>query len=112
MSTNRLSAYRIMWVFVFFDLPTATKKDRHNYARFRRKLQEDGFVMMQFSVYRRYCASGENADVHSKRVLQFLPPKGQVSVMRVTDKQYSEIQHFIGKSITRVPGTPQQLELF
>ena len=23
-----LNAYRIMWLFVFFDLPTETKKDR------------------------------------------------------------------------------------
>ncbi|MCU0434247.1 MAG: CRISPR-associated endonuclease Cas2 [Bacteroidia bacterium] len=112
MSIKRLSAYRIMWIFVFFDLPTATKKDRHNYARFRRKLQDDGFVMMQFSVYRRFCASGENADVHTKRVFQFLPPKGQISIMRVTDKQYSEIKHFIGKSAQPVPNSPQQLELF
>ncbi|HIE45510.1 MAG TPA: CRISPR-associated endonuclease Cas2, partial [Flavobacteriaceae bacterium] len=25
-----LNAYRIMWLFVFFDLPTETKKDRRN----------------------------------------------------------------------------------
>ncbi|HNW55011.1 MAG TPA: CRISPR-associated endonuclease Cas2, partial [Bacteroidales bacterium] len=39
---ERLNQYRIMWVFVFFDLPTDTKKDRRNYALFRKSLQKDG----------------------------------------------------------------------
>ena len=32
-----LNGYRIMWLFVFFDLPTETKKDRRNAALFRKK---------------------------------------------------------------------------
>jgi len=40
-----------MWLFVFFDLPTDTKTDRKNAARFRKGLLKDGFEMMQFSVY-------------------------------------------------------------
>ena len=44
---NRLSEYRIMWVLVFFDLPTETKKDRKVYTVFRDKLIKDGFTMFQ-----------------------------------------------------------------
>ena len=29
---DRLNEYRIMWLLVFFDLPTDTKKDRKAYA--------------------------------------------------------------------------------
>ena len=29
---DRLSEYRVMWVLVFFDLPTATPRDRKAYA--------------------------------------------------------------------------------
>lgn len=107
-----LNGYRIMWLFVFFDLPTATKKDRRNASGFRNNLLKDGFSMMQFSVYVRHCASSESADVHEKRVNRLLPPLGKVSVLRITDKQFGNIQNFWGKC--EVPKLPQstQLELF
>lgn len=40
-----------MWILVHFDLPTETKKDRRNYAQFRKKIMADGFAMFQFSMY-------------------------------------------------------------
>ena len=89
-----LNGYRIMWIFVFFDLPTETKKDRHNASKFRTNLLKDGFNMMQFSVYMRHCASSESADVHEKRVAQLLPPFGKVSVLRITDKQFGNIMNY------------------
>jgi CRISPR-associated protein Cas2 len=101
-----------MWLFVFFDLPTASKTDRKNYARFRKDLQRDGFGMMQFSVYVRHCASGELANVHEKRIEKILPPHGQVSILRITDKQYGDIINFWGKKESKLAPTPQQLELF
>ena len=64
---NRISEYRVMWVMVFFDLPTETKKERKLYAEFRKKLISDGFTMFQFSIYVRHCASSENAEVHATR---------------------------------------------
>lgn len=107
-----LNGYRIMWLFVFFDLPTETKKDRKNASKFRNALLKDGFSMMQFSVYIRHCASSESADVHERRVNNLLPPLGKVSILRITDKQFGNIQNFWGKA--EVPKTPQptQLELF
>ena len=44
MSEVRLNAYRIMWLFVMFDLPTQTKVDKKNSARFRKDLEKDGFI--------------------------------------------------------------------
>ena len=107
-----LNGYRIMWIFVFFDLPTETKKDRHNASKFRTNLLKDGFYMMQFSVYMRHCASSESADVHEKRVAQLLPPFGKVSVLRITDKQFGNIMNFWGKAEVPKPPGPVQLELF
>lgn len=43
---DRFSEYRIMWVLVFFDLPTETKKEKKAYADFRKNLQKDGFTML------------------------------------------------------------------
>ena len=58
-SLSRLTEYRVMWILVFFDLPTETKKDKKRYMDFRKKLQSDGFTMFQFSIYIRHCASSE-----------------------------------------------------
>ncbi|SFW59209.1 CRISPR-associated protein Cas2 [Chitinophaga sancti] len=101
-----------MWVLVFFDLPTETKKDKKSYALFRKKVLADGFQMFQFSMYIRHCNSKENADVHVKRVKAALPSKGHVGIMCVTDKQFGMMEIFRGHSQTEVPGTVQQLELF
>lgn len=109
---DRLNAYRIMWVLVFFDLPTETKKERKIYARFRKDILADGFNMFQFSIYLRHCASRENADVHIQRVKKILPEKGHVGIMSITDKQFGMMEIFRGKSIEDTPEMVQQLELF
>ncbi len=109
---TRLNAYRIMWLFVFFDLPTNTKKERKAAARFRKDLLTDGFVMMQYSVYIRHCASSESADVHQRHIENSVPELGQVSILRITDKQYGNIANFWGKLDKPLEPAPQQLELF
>lgn len=101
-----------MWVLVFFDLPTETKKDRKIYAKFRKEIMADGFNMFQFSIYLRHCASKENADVHIKKVKKILPEKGHVGIMCITDKQFGMMEIFRGKEPTETPPVAQQLELF
>ena len=108
----RLNEYRILWILVFFDLPTETKKDRKIYSKFRKDIMKDGFAMFQFSIYLRHCSSRENADVHIKRVKRILPPKGHVGIMTITDKQFGMMELFYGKEEKPLPDTPQQLELF
>ncbi len=68
--------------------------------------------MMQLSIYTRHCASKESADLHIKRVKSFLTGKGKVSILSVTDKQYSNIINFWGKEPQKKCQPPQQLELF
>lgn len=112
MKALRLSQYRTMWVFVFFDLPTETKQDLRNYSRFRKGLLKDGFYMLQFSIYVRHCNSRENAQVHALRVKRILPPAGQVIMFRLTDKQFEQMEFFRSAKAEEKPETPQQLELF
>lgn len=109
---SRISAYRVMWVLVLFDLPTETKKDRKVAAEFRKQLQRDGFTMFQFSIYIRHCASSENAEVHIKRVKSFLPEFGHVGIICITDKQFGAIELFYGKKPQAAIPYGQQLELF
>lgn len=101
-----------MWILVFFDLPTETKRERKAASDFRKKLLVDGFTMFQFSIYVRHCASRENAEVHIKRVKDMLPAKGYVGILNITDKQFSSMDIFIGKVETHTQPEGQQLELF
>lgn len=112
LTYERLNAYRIMWLFVFFDLPTNTKKQRSAAARFRKDLEKDGFTMMQYSVYIRHCPSRENMDVHIKRVRINVPEEGQVSILNITDKQYGDIVNIWGRIEKNLGPVPVQLELF
>lgn len=73
MNSERLNAYRIMWVMVLYDLPTDTKENIKASNLFRKRLIDDGFSLFQFSMYIRHCPSRENAEVHIKRVKNILP---------------------------------------
>ncbi len=109
---NRLNQYHIMWLFVYFDLPTETKKDRKNYSDFRKSLIKDGFTMIQYSIYARHCSSVENLQVHKRRTINNLPPAGNIIIYAITDKQFGDMEFFRGKKEEKKPGSPQQLELF
>ncbi|MCI5483322.1 MAG: CRISPR-associated endonuclease Cas2 [Bacteroidales bacterium] len=110
--SDRISQYRVMWVIVFFDLPTETKKDVKEAQTFRKRLISDGFIMFQFSVYLRHCASSENADVHIKRTKSILPPKGKVCILRITDKQFGMMELYDSRNEESLPEEGIQLELF
>ena len=104
--------WRSMWVIAMFDLPTDTPKARKAYARFRKDLLEDGFTMMQYSVYTRHCASIENAKVHATRMGKRVPAAGEVRFLTITDKQFGRIEVYAGKSRETPPPPPAQLEFF
>lgn len=106
------SAYRSMWLVVMFDLPTDTKKDRKIYAAFRDQLLDDGFHMMQFSIYVRFCPSFDNLQVHIKRVQNMLPPAWEIRLLTFTDKQYGSMQVFQGKKKGIPEEAPLQISMF
>lgn len=112
MSLDRLNAYHIMWMIVMFDLPVKLKKDQKAAAQFRKNLEKDGFVMHQYSIYMRFCGSLESLQVHIKRVRSYLPATGHVSILSITDKQYSNIINIWGLVEEKKRPTPMQLEFF
>ena len=112
MSFERLNAYHIMWIFVLFDLPVKLKKDQKQAALFKKNLEKDGFTMHQFSVYIRFCASLETAQVHIKHVRGFAPDKGRISILTITDKQYSNIINIWGAVEKKSKPIPLQLDFF
>lgn len=101
-----------MWIIVMFDLPTDTKKARRQYSLFRKLLLEDGFDMMQYSIYSRHTTSEEKAHVHIRRIEQSIPPDGEVRILSVTDRQFEKMRIFWGKMRKPTNKPPRQLEFF
>lgn len=101
-----------MWILVFFDLPTYTAEERKTAADFRKNLLEEGFTMFQFSIYTRPCPSRENVEVHIRRIEKILPPRGQVGIMPVTDKQFGLMKIYFGAKSAPKPEGYEQLMLF
>lgn len=107
-----LSGYQGMWLFALFDLPVDSKKHRKAYARFRKTLIEEGFNMLQFSVYARYCTGEEASEAFKRRVRAEIPPDGQVRLMSITDRQFGKMEVFSGKIAFPAEQPPEQLLLF
>jgi CRISPR-associated protein Cas2 len=94
----KASEVRYMWVFVFFDLPVGSKDERRTATRFRNFLKDDGYMMLQFSVYARVCRGDEAVDKHIGRVTKRLPKKGSVRTLQVTERQYARMKLLVGES--------------
>lgn len=80
-----------VWLFIMFDLPTESKKHKKNYIDFRKFILNDGFTQYQYSIYIRYCDTDEQVIKHINRIKSNIPDEGNVSIMKITDKQYSKI---------------------
>lgn len=107
-----LSGYRGMWIFAMFDLPVKTKKERTKSTQFRNLLLKEGFSMIQYSVYARYCASEESAKAFRERLRRKIPSSGHVRLLVITDRQFGKMDVFYGKTATKAESPPSQLTLF
>lgn len=88
--------YKIMRLLCMFDLPVETDYERRAYRIFRKNLIEEGFTMMQYSVYVRICPSREYANRLETRIKKFTPPEGNVRLLCVTEKQYMDMKLLVG----------------
>lgn len=87
---------RFMRLVVLFDLPVKTKKQRHDATAFRNFLLNDGYYMLQYSVYVRVCNGADAVQKHRARLQDHLPDNGAVRVMVITEKQYESIEILVG----------------
>lgn len=102
---------RYMRIFVFFDLPVKTKKDRFNASRFRRTLLKLGYHMLQLSVYYRICKGLDSVTWQINGLSKCVPPKGSIRVLTVTDAQYGRMLTLVGEKKLQ-ENTSEQLLLF
>lgn len=91
---------RFMRIIVMFDLPVITEKERKIATKFRRFLLDDGFIMMQLSVYSRICKNNDDLQKHINRLKMNAPKSGNIRLIQVTEKQYNNMIMFAGTKET------------
>ena len=102
---------RFLWLMIFFDLPVRTKSQRRQATRFRNFLRDDGFIMLQYSVYVRVGRGQDSLDKHMRRVRTALPKEGSVRALQVTDKQYGRMEIMLGLAAKSEKTGTQQMVL-
>lgn len=106
--------FKMGWIIVAFDLPVGTKEDRKSATNFRKYLLEDGFQMIQYSVYLRSLVSHARMETHIRRLREHIPPDGAVRAIFITESQWQRSFVVYGKSreIQSPESMPEQLHLW
>ena len=81
---------------MFFDLPVVKSEHRRAYARFRKFLLKNGFMMLQESVYCKLALNGTAANAIISNVHKNKPEEGLVQLLTVTERQYAKMDIFVG----------------
>jgi CRISPR-associated protein Cas2 len=100
---------RAMRTIVFFDLPNVYSKDRRNYNQFRKFLINEGFLMLQESVYSKLTLNSNQTKYLMERVRRNAPNKGIIQMLTVTEKQYSQIEYVIGENNSKIIDSEERL---
>lgn len=89
--------YRFMRILLFFDLPAVTKTDHREYTKFMKNIEKKGFFMLQESVYTKLALNQSVVDSTMREVKAKLPKDGLISVLTITEQQFSSIEHILGE---------------
>ena len=94
-----------MRLIVFFDLPVMTSDERHQYSKFRSYLIREGFIMVQKSVYSKIAMNATMSDRIRKDLVEHKPPRGNIQILSVSERQYQSIEIILGESQKEVVDT-------
>lgn len=86
---NMRSKYRMGWLVVCFDLPVVEKEDMRQANAFRKLLLNQGYFMLQNSIYVRSCVTYDKTEQHIRNLKMIAPKTGTISAFYITDRQWS-----------------------
>lgn len=98
-----------MRVLVFFDLLVLTSENRRAYAKFRRFLLKNGFLMLQESVYCKLALNSSAVNAIVDNVHKNKPEEGLIQLLTVTEKQYAKMDIILGQVKSEVLDTDERL---
>lgn len=89
--------YKQMRLLLIYDLPMIEEEDRRIYQRFHNKLISTGFYMLQYSVYAKVIQNDQAYKQLIAKVNKILPQKGNIALLKVTEKQYEDMVYLRGE---------------
>ncbi len=98
-----------MRVIIFFDLPMETVEQKKDYRYFRKYLINDGFIMLQKSVYSKLVLNLSSANLIKKKVENNKPNSGLVQMLVITEKQFASIDYIVGSNKTDIINDTERL---
>lgn len=90
-----------MRLLVLFDIPVEPESSKKQYMKFRKFLLNNGYDMLQFSVYTRFCRNDSDANKHQKRLQKYAPKVGNVRSIKITESQYENMLILVGEKTTQ-----------
>lgn len=102
-------SYRFMRMLVMFDLPTETPEDRRAYRRFRKNLIENGFSMLQESVYSKLLITPSAEATTLSAIQKEKPKSGIITSLVVTEKQFASMTYLVGEYHNEVLDSDERL---
>lgn len=97
---------------IMFDMPTETATDRARYRKFRKFLLSEGFIMHQFSVYSKILLNGTASEAQLNRLAKNNPKNGNITILTVTEKQFSKMVYLHGERNTSPRNTDKRIIFF
>ena len=85
------SLYKQVRVLILYDLPMSEIEDRKEYTKFRRDILKLGCYLVQFSVYAKVIKNEIYYKSFIDKLRNILPEKGEVRVIKLTEKQYEDM---------------------
>ncbi|WP_288745330.1 CRISPR-associated endonuclease Cas2 [uncultured Enterococcus sp.] len=90
-------SYRYMRLLLMFDMPTDSAQERKAYRKFRQYLLSEGFIMHQYSVYSKLLLNDTANKAMIARLKDHNPKTGSISLLTVTEKQFSRMIYLSGE---------------
>ncbi|MCX5920973.1 MAG: CRISPR-associated endonuclease Cas2 [Candidatus Melainabacteria bacterium] len=88
--------YQMGWLMVMFDLPVTEKIQMRAAVQFRKLLLDQGFQMLQESVYVRHGVTLDKVEALRARIRGRVPEWGSVICLFITEKQWAKSEYMVG----------------
>ena len=96
-------------MILMFDMPTDTAEERKAYRKFRKFLLNEGFIMHQFSIYSKLLLNNTANKAMVDRLQENNPKKGNITLLTVTEKQFSRMIYLHGDKDTSVANSDERV---
>lgn len=98
-----------MRMILMFDMPTDTNDERKAYRKFRKFLLSEGFIMHQYSIYSKLLLNNSANKAMVDRLQENNPKKGSITLLTVTEKQFSRMIYLNGERNMSVANSDSRL---